>query len=165
MGFKPSDFKHVKGARVQGQRPATHGDRIEVFVAGLKLINWMNAGTFGHGHKKSIKDQQKQAVARHLVYEIGTSNFRPPLVVRMTRVRSGRDGSFDEDGLATATKYPQDSVAEWLGIDDRQGTGVQWLRAEEKGPESGLRIEIWRQNANQVLQVGAETQPASPAAD
>lgn len=165
MGFKASDFKHVKGARVQGRRPASHGDRVCVFVAGLKLVNWMNAGTFGHGHKKSIKDEQKQAVARHLVYEIGTSSFRPPLVVLMTRVRSGRDGSFDDDGLATSMKWPRDSVAEWLGIDDRQGTGVQWLRAEEKGPESGLRIEIWRPDAQETNQLVPAIQPASPAAD
>lgn len=69
---------------------------------------------------------------------------KEPLLVRLIVISAH---AMDPDNLKTSTKYYQDEVARWLGVNDRDETRVRyvtkWERYRGKGLR-GVRIEFVR---------------------
>jgi hypothetical protein len=69
------------------------------------------------------------------------------LVVRWTRVYSGRSRAFDDDNATTALKSIRDGFARELGVDDSSDL-VRYLPVEQvRGPRPGLTIRLYRKAA------------------
>lgn len=63
----------------------------------------------------------------------------PP--VRVTWTRLGGRG-LDDDNLAVSFKHLRDGLAEHYGLDDRPGTGLEWMYEQEPGGPEGVRVRI-----------------------
>lgn len=68
------------------------------------------------------------------------------LVVLLTRVYSGRGRPMDDDGVARALKAVRDGVADALGVNDGSDC-VTWVVAQERGSETGVRVQIFARRA------------------
>ena len=62
------------------------------------------------------------------------SQPRPPIpcTVRLTRVAPS--SGLDDDNLAGALKAVRDTVAEWIGVDDKDSATVRYVYAQRRGP-------------------------------
>lgn len=66
------------------------------------------------------------------------------LIVRWTRVYSGRSRAFDDDNATTAVKSIRDGFAKELGVDDSSDV-VRYLPVEQvRGPRPGLEVRLYR---------------------
>lgn len=65
-----------------------------------------------------------------------------PYEVNLVRVYSGRERELDDDNWVGAAKGSRDQVALQLGVNDGDRQAVRFTYAQERGPRSGLRIEI-----------------------
>lgn len=72
------------------------------------------------------------------------------VVVVLTRTYCGRGRRMDDDGAARAMKAVRDGVADAIGIDDGSER-VTWLVDQAKGPEAGVRIEVYAKEARNGL--------------
>ena len=62
-----------------------------------------------------------------------------PCTVLLTRIAPSN--GLDDDNLVGALKSCRDSVAEWLGVDDKHHDIVRYENAQQRGP-CGVRIEV-----------------------
>jgi hypothetical protein len=94
-------------------------------------------------------DRHRLVEAQHRAVSSALLPHRPPplpLTVRLTRIAPRE---LDDDNLRASTKAVRDSVAKWLGVDDRSPL-VWWLYGEPerdrlKRPKyEAARIEVWR---------------------
>ena len=123
-------------APVQGPAVTAHPlGGIVLAIPSLRLVNETN--TRGHTLAKSRRIASTRAAVLAVLRTMG--GVVPPLPCRVsiTRVAPRR---LDDDGAVAAAKSTRDSVAEWLGIDDRDPR-VEWSVAQEKGPY-GVRVEV-----------------------
>lgn len=67
------------------------------------------------------------------------------VLVRWTRIYSGRERPFDGDNASVAVKSIRDGFARALGIDDGNTDRVRYLPVEQvRGPKTGLRVRLYR---------------------
>ncbi len=115
--------------------------QLEVDGLELKLENWWRQRFHPHWLVKKQKDDEKRATHLSLLSaRLVLDSMGPPFLVTLTR-RSMANRPPDEDGLAGAFKYVQDTVAKFLRIDDGDRARLQFVRQHERGPK-GLRIRI-----------------------
>jgi hypothetical protein len=71
----------------------------------------------------------------------GATPPKLPLVIKMTRISPGM---LDDDNAVGAMKAVRDSVAQYLGINDRDNR-VKWLVGQEKGKRGqyAVRIDVY----------------------
>lgn len=112
-------------------------------VPGLKTINPLNRREH-HFARASRVRREKLATLAAL-----RATGRPmalPVVVTLTRI-SAR--AMDSDGAVASLKAVRDTVAMYLGVDDRDSPRLVWRYAQERGP-MGVRISIWRRESCQT---------------
>lgn len=80
------------------------------------------------------------AFARHRLD--GGSLPAGPYEVRLIRVYSGRERELDDDNFVGAAKNVRDQVADELHVNDGDRQAVRFTYTQEKGPQTGIRIEI-----------------------
>jgi hypothetical protein len=123
-------------APVQGPAVTAHPlGGIVVTIPSLRLINETN--TRGHTLAKSRRIASTRAAVLAVLRTMG--GVVPPLPCRVSITRCA-PRRLDDDGAVAAAKGTRDSVAEWLGIDDRDPR-VEWSVAQEQGPY-GVRVEV-----------------------
>ena len=121
------------------------GDALVCVVPGFKLesLNTSFRGvTRGAMFAKAAKIKKlREAVMMVLRLRFGTPP-KPPLLVTITRIAPCE---LDDDNLAGSAKNVRDSVAKWLGVDDRtKRSGVHWRYKQTRGRvrEYGVGIRI-----------------------
>lgn len=116
--------------------------KLSVFVAGLKVKSEANRSRMEHPMSiaRRVK-QQHEAVEAQLA-----GRPVPPrseqLRVTFTREYSGRGQAHDCDNLASSLKAVRDSVAQWLGRDDDDAAGVEWICLQQRTNTPGIGILI-----------------------
>lgn len=101
------------------------------------------------GHEPWQKSQarhktQKEATLARLQKVSLTCPFEPPLVVTVTRIAAGR-GLDPFENLPSSLKYIVDTIARYVGVDDRRDDLVKYIAKQERAPHGSLkrvRIEI-----------------------
>lgn len=101
----------------------------------------------------AVKRAKAHRTAARLVVQAATRAMAPAalfvpsgLVVLLTRVYSGRGRPMDDDGVARALKAVRDGVADALGVNDGSDC-VTWVVAQERGSETGVRVQIFARRA------------------
>lgn len=119
---------------------------VSVFVPGLRVQSEQNLRErwwITHARKKA---QQQEVFVACLTKPDSfiTLRSRPTATLRvvMTRVIGPRGRQFDTDNLASSFKHVRDAVASWLKRDDSPTSGIEWVTAQERGEEYGVRIDI-----------------------
>jgi hypothetical protein len=90
-----------------------------------------------HGDDPWLRRRRRNAEAK-ATWDALRGRDQPPLPLRVRMVRCA-PGVLDDDNLAGAFKAPRDAVADWLGTDDKPGSGVAWEYAQEKHREKAER--------------------------
>lgn len=90
----------------------------------LRLVSRANQRE--HWAVRNKRDKAEKRTTRLMLPKVA-----PPLpvVVHLTRVAPR---ALDDDNLRGAFKAVRDAVAEWLGADDRPGSGIRWEYAQAK---------------------------------
>ena len=123
-------------------RPAPTLSRLPRFVVeipGLKLVTMTNGPQFRPFAKARAAKKQKTIVRQFLDARSLRCPFALPLVVTITRVAFGR---MDSDNAVAAAKYVRDTVAEWIGVNDRREDLVEYVVRQEKGPRGQYAVKI-----------------------
>lgn len=97
------------------------------------------------GAAKQERDEQRPLVDKG-ESEKGMDNLPEVLLVRITRVYSGRGRRYDDDNFSGGCKELRDTIAEnWLKRKgDSQEDGLYWEYRQEKGEETKTIIEIYK---------------------
>jgi hypothetical protein len=91
------------------------------FVVLMPLRIQSRANLREHWRTRSARDRrEKRTTALYL-----SKVEKPALPVKVTLTRLA-PRSLDSDNLAISFKAVRDAVAEWLGADDRDGSGITW---------------------------------------
>jgi hypothetical protein len=110
---------------------------VQVTIMGLVVVS-PNTSLWEHWTKKNTRSKRQGAI----VLKALAPCVQPalPLTVTMTRV-SPRE--LDDDNLCGAFKKVRDSIAEWLGVDDRDKR-ITWRTEQRKAPkdEAGTVIRF-----------------------
>jgi hypothetical protein len=135
-----------KGGRTANVRPPTvrgmvGGDVAVSVLVPVRVISTPNARDHWRTRAK---------LARHQRNIVGMFLSRivlpaPPVVVTLTRVYAAAKGQrpFDDDNAVAAMKNVRDEVASLYGLDDADGSGLQWAYGpQEAGDAAGVRIEV-----------------------
>lgn len=112
----------------------------------LRLVSEANRATTLHWrHRHRRAKEQREIVGMVLGAKLRALGLKSqsliPCIVTMTRIGPRQ---FDVDNSVSAFKHPQDSIAQILGVDDRENDKVQWRYEQRKGmpKEYALRIVI-----------------------
>lgn len=100
----------------------------------LRLISEANARGSWHGGAARAANQ------RSIVGLVLATQKRPSLPVLVRLVRCAPK-DLDDDNLARSAKAVRDSVAEWLGVDDRDAQ-VSWVYAQRRTRTYGVEIAV-----------------------
>ncbi len=116
---------------------------LRVEIPGLRVQSEMNLREHWATVNKR-KKRQSQAVMFVLRSLFSALAFKAPqpLRVALTRLIGPRGQQMDTDNLSSAFKFIRDAVADWLGRSDAPGSGVEWVTAQERANDWGVRIEI-----------------------
>lgn len=68
------------------------------------------------------------------------ADLKLPCVVVLTRLSQRTMDS--HDGLRAATKHVADGVAEWVGVDDREGDGLTFKYEQEKCKKGEFGVHV-----------------------
>lgn len=104
-----------------------------VEIPGLRLD--VTANSRLHWAARAAKVKRQRAVVGLMLR--GVDRPALPCVVTITR-RS--PGTLDDDNAVSSAKATRDAVAQWLGVDDRDGR-VTWRVEQERGPW-GVRVAV-----------------------
>lgn len=104
-----------------------------VEIPGLRLD--VTANSRLHWAARAAKVKRQRAVVGLMLR--GVDRPALPCVVTITR-RS--PGTLDDDNAVSSAKATRDAVAQWLGVDDRDGR-VTWVVAQQRGPW-GVRVAV-----------------------
>ncbi len=85
------------------------------------------------------KREDKNAVRLHLIAAYGKAPPTPPLIVTLCRIAPHM---LDDDNAVGAVKHHRDSVAEWLGINDRHADLVKYVVEQRRGKVREYALEI-----------------------
>lgn len=85
-------------------------------------------------------DRQKRAEKEATTW-ILNGQRKPQLPCVVTITRKAPSNGVDRDNLIACAKYVRDSVAAWVGVDDKDESQVAYAYEQERGPW-GVRIEI-----------------------
>lgn len=94
----------------------------------MRTVPGLNARENWRARARRVK-AERQAVAWMLA---GKAKPKTPCTVRLTRVTPR--GTADDDNLAGALKAVRDTVAEWIGVDDKDSATVRYVYAQRRGP-------------------------------
>lgn len=119
-------------------------EREPLIVAHAPLTLPSVANLREHHHAKRRRTLQQRAVVGLALRASARARRLPAdlsgrLVVRITREAPR---ALDDDNAASACKGVRDSVAEWLGVDDRDER-VCWLVAQAKAKTAAVVVEIY----------------------
>lgn len=111
-----------------------------VFIDGLRLYSEANESK--HWRSKMHRTKLQRDTTRHVMELTGIDPAywfaRLPIAITITRI-AARD--LDTDNLASGIKHCRDSVAEWLGIDDKDRR-VTWVNDQRRGKPKQYATEI-----------------------
>jgi hypothetical protein len=96
--------------------------RFQPIVVLLPLHIHSNANKREHWTKRA---QRTKAEKRTAAFMLKTEGEPPALPVKVTLTRIA-PRPLDTDNLASGFKATRDAVAEWLGADDKPGSGITW---------------------------------------
>lgn len=115
---------------------------LSVDIPGLRVQSEMNLREHWAEINKR-KQSHKDAVWSALLCGHDYRDFaHGPVRVTMTRLFPPRGKEMDTDNLASAFKFIRDALAAWMKRSDAPGSGVEWVTAQERADEWGVRIEI-----------------------
>ena len=104
-----------------------------VEIPGLRLD--VTANSRLHWAVRAKRVRRQRAVVGLMLRAVDRPTL--PCVVTITR-RS--PGTLDDDNAVSSAKATRDAVAQWLGVDDRDGR-VTWRVEQERGPW-GVRVAV-----------------------
>ena len=104
-----------------------------VEIPGLRLD--VTANSRLHWAARAAKVKRQRAVVGLMLRAVDRPTL--PCVVTITR-RS--PGTLDDDNAVSSAKATRDAVAQWLGVDDRDGR-VTWVVEQQRGPW-GVRVAV-----------------------
>ncbi len=114
----------------------------EITIDGLRIYSAANRKSPGSWRKHANEERNiKLLVTQHLEIRLHNIRFDLPATVVLTRIAPR---GFDDDNLARSMKSTRDSVAKFLGVDDRHRDQVRYVYRQEKGKpkEYALRIQL-----------------------
>lgn len=115
---------------------------MRVLIPNLAVSNPLN-GSQGNYWAKARKRTAERERVLYALLETGLRKIKPPCVVRMTRMYTGKAQAMDEScGLNAALKSVRDSVAYWLDSDDGPGSGISWEYGQVRSDATAVVIEI-----------------------
>lgn len=119
-------------------------------VADITIGTVLSSRANARGHTRYQTREVRAAIengwwvarATHARQHVRGSDF---VLVRWTRIYSGRERPFDGDNATTAVKSIRDGFAKAIGINDGDTERVRYLPVEQvRGSKSGLRVRIYR---------------------
>lgn len=147
-GKKPRKAKKEKKPLVAPQFELRVGTEQfpTMLIIPLEIVSEANRAR-GHwaptySRKGTQRKTIQKALARNiygLIRFVVRLNENQPIHVRLTRIAPG---TLDEANLWSGMKTPEDTIAEWMGTNDRPPLWNCTV-AQEKSKEYGLKVEIW----------------------
>jgi len=109
----------------------------------MRLVSTMNARESWRRKADRVEEEKKVATL-HLWSRGGRSGARfLPCRVEMMRAYGKRSRPFDTDNAEAAFKGLRDAASAWLGVDDREGSGVTWTVRQEPAERDLVRLAFW----------------------
>ncbi|MBP7685297.1 MAG: hypothetical protein KBB95_25495 [Deltaproteobacteria bacterium] len=143
--MKPRD-RTLADFRAEADWAETH-EPVADITMGLELSYRANA----RGHTRYQSRATKQArengqwLARMTKARHHASSFFDVLLVRWTRIYSGRERPYDDDNAGMALKSIRDGFCDVLKVNDGDVSKVVFLQVEQvSGPKTGLRVRLYR---------------------
>jgi len=95
--------------------------------------------------RSTVKERHEQAtLGREGTYQKGLVNIPGPLLVRISRLYSGRSQLYDDDNFSGGCKGLRDAIASMLGLSgDSKKDGIVFEYAQERSDKTETVIEIF----------------------
>lgn len=107
-------------------------------IDGLKLVSEANAHEFWRARQKRAKSQRETGLL-HMKAAMGRRSWDgSPLVVTITRIAPRE---LDSDNAVGSAKHLRDSIADALGVDDRDKR-ITWVIEQRKGGVREYAAEV-----------------------
>jgi len=110
--------------------------RFQPLVVQLPLRIQSNANKREHWTKRAQRAKEHKRTAAFML-----PRDAPALPVKVTLTRIA-PRALDTDNLAGGFKAVRDAVAEWLGADDKPGSGIEWAYAQCRGEPKTYTAQI-----------------------
>lgn len=98
-----------------------------------------NANKREHWTKRAKRSKAHRTATALMLQTCGRKPPELPVKVTLTRIAPR---SLDTDNLAGGFKGLRDAVAEWLGADDKPGSGIEWAYAQCRGEPKTYTAQI-----------------------
>ena len=124
----PDDFRFSQWLAIVEGGPRVGGPRFQPLVVLLPLRIQSTANKREHWRALAKRKKEEK---RTTELTLKTAGPPPELPVKVTLTRIG-PRRLDTDNLAGGFKSVRDSVAAWLGADDKPGSGITWHYAQAR---------------------------------
>ena len=112
-----------------------------ILLQGLRTVPGMNVREHYMARFRRVRDEKER-----VAWELKRLREKPPLPCVVTLTRLAPSSGLDDDNLVGAMKAIRDSVADWLGVDDKDSATVRYEYAQQRGPWAvGIGFSGWSQ--------------------
>lgn len=101
----------------------------------MKTVSGMNAHELPIARHSRVKRERKTVGGYLYIVK------KPDVPCSVLLTRSAPSAGLDDDNLLSALKTVRDTIATWLGVDDRHRDIVRYRYSQERGP-LGVRVEF-----------------------